>query len=733
MAKNFSQVVLSAQSTSNIPVSLRPKLQVWKASERFQIDHSAAAFFEQAMECRKVISELHRQRQADPASALDLIRQFVSELMLRESGHASGPQMLAGFFARYLAEPFVREYSQRLLLADSRRSVSAQIEELLSGFDDFAEWYLKRARSLAILTLEPQPDLFADGASAQIFDVTVLLDHKFCGCAGFYISCGVRLRGLLGEALILKGYLSDGEGVLRCAANWRDWGESSRSQGRTGAPQDPIFVCTNPLVPSAQDQLIDGIEFFIPYAALDLRQSRSAIFAELVLFSADGDDLARGRSADFNLGSLAKDAGLPSLNFLGLWPSEPGKGDLLRQVNAKLAWRQGSAGATVALRVSFDAVVVEQCRKTLGIGVRILNRAGEMLALDGLTPSAGSASHFEAFFSPAQSYAVLSRHTLNFNLPMGLVPQLHECLLELSIFEQDTNKILVGSLAEIESEAANVVTCVSSPSSALPVELLSQFESSAEKLYLTPSVDGKESFKVLSKVFSTQFPEHDNLSFFSLLRLDLQGGSRWISSDLICPVSVLAGRGNEICLTFPKIVDQIGSQESLECKIVAVSEQAGVAFEKRLQLFPTRFACGHSTAVKSQGISIVQSEFIYNPEESNALDCEVLLNIDPAISRIPAVFKWKVRLTNREGKQARFQKARTQSETISLSAELATQNVSGAYQQILRKFQVQITPYLRSLLLKGSKDLICEMSLESISGDTLETFKFPLVSALRAA
>jgi hypothetical protein len=222
----------------------------------------------------------------------------------------------------------------------------------------FLDWYSLRSLSIDRLLPQTQNNLNYD----QLFKVEVLHDHYQQSCHGFVVQLGLALFGRAHQNLWLKVFLiSDGEYVLP-RPGWDSWVDDteifSLSHGRSSPylSSNNSFAAIVPIVPETQRAILDNINVFVPYSALDLPADKQEVELEVALYNERGERLIRATAHEVMSVVPHADSGYKMLSYQaqGLWPEDASKGFALRNIFSSLKETEVKKKKQFEVEVSID-------------------------------------------------------------------------------------------------------------------------------------------------------------------------------------------------------------------------------------------------------------------------------------------------------------------------------------------------------------------------------------------
>ncbi len=331
------------------------------------------------------------------ASGVNAASEFASRAMLvmreifrRETGLASLEALDDFAFALWgsagekeMIRALVKRLEQALKTGDRTgdRTGNRAAPELLRQMLSFLNWYALRKRSLLQIVEQERYYRFESNEKDRIFDFQVYSDVvDYGGLRGFKISAGIRLCNHLSEPLWFKVSLRQGEDFIKAAPGWGEWSEEgAKLIGTNGGAHR--FVALQPIQPRSQRVLIDKLQLFVPYSALQLESSELDTVLEASVCSQSGEKLLVWTEQEaMVLPRSSEGLFLPSPQTLGLWQRDPVSGDEIKEVSLSAGVREENGQAFGVLRVKSSLCLQDHQGELMKLRYRFLNLKGDLVA-----------------------------------------------------------------------------------------------------------------------------------------------------------------------------------------------------------------------------------------------------------------------------------------------------------------------------------------------------------------
>ncbi|MCO6432378.1 MAG: hypothetical protein J5J00_16105 [Deltaproteobacteria bacterium] len=251
-------------------------------------------------------------------------------------------------------------------------------ESLIIGhLEDLLHWYSVRSVSLYKLSSH----LLGD----SVFPLHIIHDRERVGVVGFEIQTGLALFGRAFEQLWLKVFLKEGDRYIGTRKGWESWVDDNDLFARSSQEEAAPFAALLPVVPQGQRLIVDKLELFIPYAALDLSAGKQEVTIEAILFDEKGEKVAAAEAQDLlNMpvyGSGARK--ILSNQALGMWPADVVRGDAIRDLKVRAGVMPLAHNAVEVVKVSFDLTLFDHQNDKVVVELRFLSEGGDIIESRG--------------------------------------------------------------------------------------------------------------------------------------------------------------------------------------------------------------------------------------------------------------------------------------------------------------------------------------------------------------
>ena len=338
----------------------------------------------------------------------------------------------------------VFQWAERTIAARDDNS-AVDYHTLLNDLADIIDWYSMRRISLekleSISSIEDQLD--------QIFDIAVLHDQYQHGHHGYVVRAGIALYGRSRQNLWLKTYvIHDGAYVL-ARPGWESWIDDTEIFSHPRDHSSSAFSAIVPISPVEQRTILDNVEIFIPYSALDLVADKQEVEIEVCLFSEKGEQIVRAAAHDslsvFPYGQETH----PMLSYQarGIWPEDAISGDSIKNIVAAFERSSVIHKSAGRIKLTMDLEILGHVNEEIVAEVRCFRKNGDLIS--NVNPAAKDQSVVSR--TNVQSKRPIARikdYSINIDLKhIDLDAADEEILCEICIIGQ-FEKILCGSMVE---------------------------------------------------------------------------------------------------------------------------------------------------------------------------------------------------------------------------------------------------------------------------------------------
>jgi hypothetical protein len=315
-----------------------------------------------------------------------------------------------------------------------RDLVIAELEEIVS-------WYERRKQHIALLE--------QDGAAEdRIFAVHVRHDRTFLNVAGFEVACSLCLIGHRLQDLWLKVFVRAYGALIPVRLGWEGWVDETETTLRPvldeAVSEQPVAGIV-PITPHGQRCVLEGIQCFLPYAALDLTPGRHDVTLEIGVYDSRGKKLLS--TSTMERVSIPRDGEqepVPSPQSLGIWAVNPGRGDAIGNVRVVRGFRDGGAEA---LTVSSTLALFGHREELLTLEYRFLKMNGDGVeaASRAMVDGDGTFLHRVEFVPTSEVCRMYDRHVEIPLSALSLDEGEHELLCQVLV-RRPSKRVLCGTV-----------------------------------------------------------------------------------------------------------------------------------------------------------------------------------------------------------------------------------------------------------------------------------------------
>ena len=332
---------------------------------------------------QEILANLHQSNLKHAGMAYNLQR-FFEELVYAETGLQSLRYGLRMFLDKLCAEPVVTKlvyflFKQIQKCLHTRQSGLHDLDQqiIAGALQEVFDWYVERSASMEDILSSEEPSLNYD----QIFNLNVLHDQKAQTFLGFEVLAGLALFGRAGQNFWFKVFVKEeGEDILP-HIEWNSWIDDTEIFTVRKLNEAAALSAIVPLVPQTQRFIIDRLNIFIPYQALDVSPGKHEVQVEVCLYNEKGDRLLEAVSEQVL--SVARNQAsikpIVSQQALGIWEKDFVSGDAVKNVEVVFIRQPQGDWLSDLIRVRFDFEVYDRMNENLNIELRFYNSRGGLV------------------------------------------------------------------------------------------------------------------------------------------------------------------------------------------------------------------------------------------------------------------------------------------------------------------------------------------------------------------
>ncbi len=318
------------------------------------------------------------------------LQHFFEELIFAETSVQSIKHGLRNFIDKLYAEPVITKLIHYVFKEMQKNLNSRQIDQhhfepqkILSALQEILDWYIVRSGSIENLFFED--NLNYD----QIFDLKVFHDQKRQNIMGMDVLAGLTLYGRAGQNLWVKVFAKEKGEYILPHVDWNSWIDDTEIFTAKPLEHDVALSGIIPVSPTTQRLIIDKLNIFIPYAALDLSPGKHEVEIEICLFNEQGDKLLSVTSDEVlstprnyrNANSMVSE------QAIGIWSKDYISGDSISDLEVSCVQQPVANMLGDLIRINFDFEVYDRLSESVFLEARFYNAHGALVKTTSKNPA----------------------------------------------------------------------------------------------------------------------------------------------------------------------------------------------------------------------------------------------------------------------------------------------------------------------------------------------------------
>lgn len=375
-----------------------------------------------------------------------------------ESGSFNISAGLGRFLERMWSGPFIESlirsvHSRAVMLAEGRVGEGLDPSALMHDLRALVEWYSLRRLSVQACRREG----FVEADPDSVFNLHIAHDVHRWGVDGMVVSCGLRFIARAHETVWFKVSARREREYVGARPAWSAWRDETDTVSAQDIGRQHRFAAIAPVRPRRQRCLIDRVEVFVPYAALDLPAGRHALELEAGISTQSGELVVSASTAETVQirGSVDTVVVVPAPQALGVWGSDPVIGHEVL-VNGSHVRFEGEPGwEELVLETRVDLTLIGLAGERLELEARL--RRSDGTAVDMLDrPSGGGLEPYLARVALLPQQVVSKLPGVRITIPLAdldLPPGQHGLFVETVVVTRD-GRIVCGAFERVAFEVA---------------------------------------------------------------------------------------------------------------------------------------------------------------------------------------------------------------------------------------------------------------------------------------
>jgi len=378
--------------------------------------------------------------------------------VLRRLVHAeSGSYNIGAGLGRFLErmwsgpciEALVRSVHLRAVaLAEGRVGDGLDPMTLVHDLRSIVEWYTQRKMSLNACRREG----FVEADPEALFNLHIAHDVRRWGVDGMIVSCGLRFIARAHETVWFKVSARHEGQAIGARATWASWCDETDTVSARQGKVSRAFAAMSPLRPLRQRCVIDRVELFVPYAALDLPGGRHEIDLEAGIYAQSGELIVSAVVPEtVQLSPSSGDVSrVPAPQALGVWSADPVTGHELVVTGSHVRFEGDPGWEEQVLETRVDIALVGLAGERLELEARLRRDDGTVVGLLD-RPAGGTLEPCLARVALLPQQVVSKLSGVRVLVPLGdldLLPGHHDLFVETVVVTSD-GKIVCGAFEPV--------------------------------------------------------------------------------------------------------------------------------------------------------------------------------------------------------------------------------------------------------------------------------------------